>query len=264
MPASFESPDVGDQFAIAVVIDNAHNVRGYHLPVQFDPEALRYVSWQQGTYLSGDVFAAPATIASDQISFVVTAPMTAESTHGILLTITFEVVATKTSMLSLNDVILVSGEGVALPVRTEESEIVEPMPAETEESEIIEPTPMETEESEIVEPTPAETEESGIVEPMPVETEESEVVEPIPAETEESEAVEPTATETEESEIVERSTPAWDINEDGFVNILDLVLVRSNFGQEGPTPTDVNGDNVVNILDLTLVANHLGEYYEQP
>ena len=77
----------------------------------FDPEALRYVSWQQGTYLSGDVFAAPATIASDQISFVVTAPMPAESTQSILLTITFEVVATKTSMLSLNDAILVSGEG---------------------------------------------------------------------------------------------------------------------------------------------------------
>ena len=299
VPASFESPDVGDQFAIAVVIDNAHNVRGYHLPVQFDPEALRYVSWQQGTYLSGDVFAAPATIASDQISFVVTAPMTAESTHGILLTITFEVVATKASMLSLNDAILVSGEGVALPVRTEESEIVEPMPvetedgeivestpAETEESGIVEPMPAETEESGIVEPMPAETEESGIVEPMPVETEESEAVEPIPAETEESEVVEPTPAETEESEvveptpaeteeseiveptpaeteeseIVERLTPAWDVNEDGFVNILDLVLVRSNFGQEGPTPTDVNGDNVVNILDLTLVANHLGEY----
>ena len=264
VPASFESPDVGDQFAIAVVIDNAHNVRGYHLPVQFDPEALRYVSWQQGTYLSGDVFAAPATIASDQISFVVTAPMKAESTHGILLTITFEVVATKASMLSLNDVILVSGEGIELSVETEESEIVEPMLAGTEESEIIEPTPMETEESEIVEPTPVETEESGIVEPMPVETEESEAVEPIPAETEDGEVVEPTATETEESEIVERSTPAWDINEDGFVNILDLVLVRSNFGQEGPTPADVNGDNTVNILDLTLVANHLGEYYEQP
>ena len=77
-----------------------------------------------------------------------------------------------------------------------------------------------------------------------------------------SEVVEPAPVETEDDETVERSTPAWDVNEDGFVNILDLVLVRSNFGQEGPTPTDVNGDNVVNILDLTLVANHLGEYYE--
>ena len=290
VPASFESPDVGEQFAIAVVISNAHNVRAYRLSVQFDPEALRYVSWEQGNYLSGDVFTAPVDIASDQISFVVTAPMITENTQGILLTITFEVVAEKASMLSLNDVILASGEGIELPVETEESEIVEPMPVETEgdeavepmpveveESEIVELMPVETEESEVVEPIPAETEddeaiettpteaeESETVEPIPEPTEESEIVEPTPVETEESEADEPTPTETEESEAVERSTPAWDVNEDGFVNILDLVLVRSHFGEEGSTPSDVNGDNIVNILDLTLVANHLGEYYEQP
>ena len=290
VPASFESPDVGEQFAIAVVISNAYNVRGYRLSVQFDPEALRYVSWEQGNYLSGDVFAAPVNFAPDRISFVVTAPMTTENTQGILLTITFEVVAEKASMLSLNDVILASGEGIELPVETEDSEIVEPIPVETEgddavepmpveveESEIVELMPMETEESEVVEPIPAETEdgeavettpteaeESETVEPIPEPTEESEIVEPTPVETEESEADEPTPTETEESEAVERSTPAWDVNEDGFVNILDLVLVRSHFGEEGPTPSDVNGDNIVNILDLTLVANHLGEYYEQP
>ena len=290
VPASFESPDVGEQFAIAVVISNAYNVRGYRLSVQFDPEALRYVSWEQGNYLSGDVFTAPVDIASDRLSFVVTAPMTTENTQGILLTIRFEVVAEKASMLSLNDVILASGEGIELPVETEDSEIVEPMPVETEgddavepmpveveESEIVELMPMETEESEVVEPIPAETEdgeavettpteaeESETVEPIPEPTEESEIVEPTPVETEESEADEPTPTETEESEAVERSPPAWDVNEDGFVNILDLVLVRSHFGEEGPTPSDVNGDNIVNILDLTLVANHLGEYYEQP
>ena len=290
VPASFESPDVGEQFAIAVVISNAHNVRAYRLSVQFDPEALRYVSWQQGNYLSGDVFTAPVDIASDQISFVVTAPMITENTQGILLTITFEVVAEKASMLSLNDVILASGEGIELPVETEESEIVEPipvedegddtvepMPVEVEESEIVELMPVETEESEVVEPIPAETEDGEAIETTPTEAEESETVEPIlepteeseivelmPVETEESEADEPTPTETEESEAVERSTPAWDVNEDGFVNILDLVLVRSHFGEEGSTPSDVNGDNIVNILDLTLVANHLGEYYEQP
>ena len=277
VPASFESPDVGEQFAIAVVISNGYNVRGYRLSVQFDPEALRYVSWQQGNYLSGDVFTAPVDIASDQISFVVTAPMITENTQGILLTITFEVVAEKASMLSLNDVILARGKGIELPVETEDSEIVEPMPVEVEESEIVELMPVETEESEVVEPIPAETEdgetaepipvedeESEAVEPIPTEAEESETVEPTPVETEESEADEPTPTETEESETVERSTPAWDVNEDGFVNILDLVLVRSHFGEEGPTPSDVNGDNIVNILDLTLVANHLGEYYEQP
>ena len=264
VPASIESPNVGEQFAIAVVTTNARNVRGYRLSVQFDPEALRYVSWQQGTYLSGDVFAAPATIEADRISFVAAAPMKAESTQGLLLTVTFEVVTTKASMLSLNDVMLVSSEGIGLPAKTENGEVVEPMPVKIEEGEIVEPMPVETEDSEIVEPTPAETEEGEIVEPTPLETEDSEIVEPTSVETEDSETIEPMPEKIEESETVERSTPAWDVNEDRFVNILDLVLVTSNFGEEGPVPADVNGDNRVNILDLTLVASHLGEYYELP
>ena len=306
VPASIESLNVGDPFSVAVVIDNARNVRGYQLSVQFDPEALRYVSWQLGTYLSGDVFAAPATIESDRIFFVMTAPTKAANTQGLLLTITFKVVAAKASILSLGDVILVGDARMAVPVTTEDSQIVkpilvatedsvEPMPEGTEEDETVAPMPVETEDGGRVEPTPEETEDS--VEPMPVETGDGGRVEPTPEETEDkvepmpegteeevepvsgkiedSEVVEPTSEETKDGETVEpvpegteteveRSTPAWDINEDRFVNILDLVLVRLNFGQEGPTPADVNGDNVVNILDLTLVASHLGEYYEQP
>ena len=52
----------------------------------------------------------------------------------------------------------------------------------------------------------------------------------------------------------------WDVNEDGKVNILDLVLVAQNMGK--PTSVnsraDVNGDGNVNILDLVLVAQHFG------
>ena len=282
VPASIESPDVGNEFAIAIFTANAQDVRGYRLSVQFDPEALRYVSWQQGPYLSGDVFAAPATVEADRVSFVVTAPVKAERTHGVLLTMTFEVVAAKASMLSLNEVVLVSSEGIVLPVRTEDSEIVEPipvkiedsveaMPSETEAGEVVESVPVETEDG--IEPVSAETEDGGIIEPTstetedrveltPSETEDSETIEPLPVETEDR--VEPTSAETEDGETTERLTPAWDVNEDRFVNILDLVLVSSNFGEEGPVPADVNGDNTVNILDLTLVASHLGEYYEEP
>lgn len=43
-----------------------------------------------------------------------------------------------------------------------------------------------------------------------------------------------------------------DINADGTVNILDLVLVANAFGGQQP---DLNGDGTVNILDLVLVAN---------
>ena len=52
---------------------------------------------------------------------------------------------------------------------------------------------------------------------------------------------------------------ATDINDDGIVNLLDLVLVGAAFGSEGPNlATDVNGDRIVNILDLVWVGDALG------
>ena len=49
----------------------------------------------------------------------------------------------------------------------------------------------------------------------------------------------------------------YDVNEDGVINILDLVIVASfNASNER---ADVNGDGTVNILDLVEVASHLGE-----
>ena len=52
--------------------------------------------------------------------------------------------------------------------------------------------------------------------------------------------------------------PAWDVNRDGIINILDLILVANELGNSN-TAADVNGDGVVNILDLTFVASKLGE-----
>ena len=45
-----------------------------------------------------------------------------------------------------------------------------------------------------------------------------------------------------------------DVNNDGLVNVLDLIVIASNFGRSGQNEADVNGDGVVSILDLVLVA----------
>ena len=49
-----------------------------------------------------------------------------------------------------------------------------------------------------------------------------------------------------------------DLNDDGAVNIQDLVLVASNFGKTGENDVDVNGDGVINIQDLVKIAAAIG------
>ena len=48
-----------------------------------------------------------------------------------------------------------------------------------------------------------------------------------------------------------------DVNEDGVVNILDLILVAQAIGTEKSEP-DVNGDGVINVFDLVMVAGAIG------
>ena len=48
------------------------------------------------------------------------------------------------------------------------------------------------------------------------------------------------------------SSLTGDVNADGVVNVLDLVIVANAFGEAAP---DLNGDGTVNVLDLVRVAN---------
>ena len=55
-----------------------------------------------------------------------------------------------------------------------------------------------------------------------------------------------------------------DVNGDGIVNIQDLVLVASRFGETDENAADVNGDGEINIQDLVLVAGAFGDVAAAP
>ena len=56
----------------------------------------------------------------------------------------------------------------------------------------------------------------------------------------------------------------YDVNQDGVVNIQDLVVIATRFGQSGPNSADVNGDGVVSVLDLVQLANALNQAAAAP
>ena len=61
--------------------------------------------------------------------------------------------------------------------------------------------------------------------------------------------------------VADRKYPAWDVNQDGLVNVLDLILVAQHLGSDASVnhQSDVNGDGTINVLDLIVVAQRLGE-----
>jgi len=83
---------------------------------------------------------------------------------------------------------------------------------------------------------------------------------PVPYETDEADNIYTDGT----IEIVEPGNP--DINGDGIVDIVDIVIVALAFGSEPGDPNwnpvaDLNGDGIVDIVDIVLVAIHFGETY---
>ena len=83
---------------------------------------------------------------------------------------------------------------------------------------------------------------------------------PVPYETDEADNIYIDGT----IEVVEPGNP--DINGDGIVDIVDIVIVALAFGSEPGDPNwnpiaDLNGDGIVDIVDIVLVAIHFGETY---
>lgn len=127
VPASVESPLAGEQLTISVDIADGEDVFGYMAAVNFDPTALRYISLEHGTYLQGELLPLPTNVMDNKVSFAqISIDTPADTADGTLVTIIFEVIEAKASVLTLTDVIVSKYAGVELPVIIENAEITEP------------------------------------------------------------------------------------------------------------------------------------------
>ena len=121
-PSPIASPRIGQQFTATVRITGGKNVAGYQLTLRFDRTALRYVRAGNADYLV-QPFVAPADVRANEVTLAATSLGVLSQGDGTLATLTFEVLAVKTSMLTLTAVKLANAQGNPLPVDIESGQV---------------------------------------------------------------------------------------------------------------------------------------------
>ena len=302
-PSSVESPAIGEQFTVSITVANGANMAGYQVTMEFDASALRYVSSANGDYLPAGAFAVPAVVSSNQATLGATSLAGVGSGDGILATFTFEVVNVETSHLFLSEIIVTDSDGeplsdfanlasaIVMPTAVPSSAIVSVKPALALSPAIGEQLVLNVE---IVGgQNVADHQLTWQFDSTALEYISSNPGDYVPAggvgngdgrlETRTFEVRAVKASTVSVSGFLTapngiRSIPTFesaevivpllgDVNRDGAVNILDLVLVASSFGKQVPQrgdPADVNEDGVVNIIDLVKVAGALGNAAAAP
>ena len=124
-PSSVRSPAVGEQLTLSLKIADGENVAGYQATVEFDTSALRYVESAKGDYLKADAFFVPPVDKGNRVTLASSAIASVSNGDGTLATITFEVIAIKTSMVALSQVFLVDPDGALSYPQTENGEVTE-------------------------------------------------------------------------------------------------------------------------------------------
>ena len=125
-PQIVESPAIGEQLTFSLKIADGKSIAGYQAIVNFDATTLRYVSGANGDYLPSGAFFIPPKTQGSSVTLAATSLAGEINGNGTLATITFEVVAVKTSTVRLSDVILTNSKGETTQSQTENAEITAP------------------------------------------------------------------------------------------------------------------------------------------
>ncbi len=301
LPSPVPSPAIGERLTLSLSIADGENVVGYQANVRFDPTALRYVESANGDYLATGAFFVPPVVDGNRVTLGATSLAEVSNGDGTLATLTFEVIDVKESTLTLPEVILTSSDGELLPPPFIRIGWIEPTTVPS--SAIVSITPSTVLSPSIGEQFVFNVDITGgqnVAEHQLTWAFDSTALGYISSNqgaylasgvgngdgrlmtgTFEVFAVKASTVSVSGYLIALnglRSIPTFesaalivpllgDVNRDGAVNILDLVLVGSSFTQgvsEGGNPADVNEDGVVNIVDLVKVAGAIGSSEAAP
>ena len=294
-PDLVESPSVGKQFAINVSITDGEDISGYQLTVEFDATTLRYVEGANGDYLPPGTFSGPPTVERDRVTLGAVSSTGAVNGDGTLATLTFEILDVRESTLALSDVILIKSDGGEYsPLFSTGGRVIRPTLSS---SAIVSVIPSRVLSPAIRQQLVFDVGIAGgknmvdhqltwEYDKIALKFISSSWGNYIANGVGNDDGVLFTGTfevlsvrdstvnvsghfisqdgfryipTVESAQVI--APLLGDVNRDGVVNILDLVLVASNFGQrvdvEG-NPADVNEDGIVSIIDLVRVAGALG------
>ena len=300
-PDLVESPSVGKQFAINVSITDGEDIGRYQLTVGFDATALRYVESANGDYLPLGAFFGTPAVERDRVTLGAVSSTGTVKGDGTLATLTFEILDVRESALALSDVILIKSDGGEyLPLLSTGGRVIRPTLSS---SAIVSVTPSRVLSPAIHQQLVFDVGIAGsknVVDHQLTWEYDKTALKFISSSwgnymadgvgngdgvlftgTFEVLSVKDSTVNVSGHFIRQdgfRYIPTFesaqvivpllgDVNRDGVVNILDLVLVASSFGQRvqvDGNPADVNEDGIVSIVDLVRVAGALNNAAAAP